>query len=115
MSLRCYSFQHYEHLFDEENIASVPEPFPDHRVILFDPRVERGSGSIGERWRQLDTAKRTVDLIILRGSTEDFAASAEQDTLLRDTVADVPVITLTGSWDAGERCPARCAQLGAPD
>ncbi len=110
MSLRCYSFQHYEHLFDEENIATGPEPFPDHRVILFDPRVERGSHSIGDRWRQLDTAKRTVDLIILRGSTEDFAASAEHDTLLRDRVAEVPLITLSGSWDAGERTP----QLGAP-
>ncbi|HSZ03909.1 MAG TPA: hypothetical protein VK778_01765 [Solirubrobacteraceae bacterium] len=110
MSLRCLSFQHYEHLFDEESIATGPEPFPGHRVMLFDPRVERGSRSIGERWRQLDAAKRTADLIIVRGSTKHFAVSVEEDTLLRDTVAEVPLITLTGSWNAAKRAP----QLGAP-
>lgn len=110
MSLRCLSFQHYEHLFDEESPATGAEPFAGRRVIVFDPRVERGSRSIGERWRQLDAAKRTADLILIRGSTQDFQDSVEKDTLLRDTVGGVPLMTLSGGWDPERPGP----RLGAP-
>jgi hypothetical protein len=74
-------------------------------VILFDPRIERGSQSIGERWRQLDVAKRTVDLIVVRGSSKTFFDAVENDEVLRDVVGETPLLTLAGSWDPGDREP----------
>jgi hypothetical protein len=105
MPLRCLSVQHYERLFDDGVLTGGPTPFGANRVILFDPRIERGTQSIGERWRRLDVAKRAVDLVIVRGSTPDFQDAVEADTLLRDTTAGVPVVVLAGSWDAHDRAP----------
>lgn len=112
MALRCLSFNHYDHLFAEAGAASTPEPFPEHRVVMFDPRLERGSTelSIGERWRLVDGAKRAADLIVVRGSSRDFAATVERDAVLRGLVGKVPLATLAGSWDASAREP----QLGRP-
>jgi hypothetical protein len=73
--------------------------------MLFDPRVERGSQSVGERWRQLDASKRAVDLIIVRGSGEDFPAQVEADEVLRDVVKETPLLVLAGSWDPDDRAP----------
>jgi hypothetical protein len=106
LALRCHSVAHYEHAFENGGSCGLGEPFPDRRVILFDPRIERGSQSIGERWRQLDASKRAVDLVIVRGSGEDFASEVEGDDVLRDLVGETPLLVLAGSWDAENRSPA---------
>lgn len=103
--MRCHSVAHYEHAFEDGDSCGLGEPFPERRVMLFDPRVERGSQSVGERWRQLDASKRAVDLIIIRGSSADFASQVEADEVLRDVVKDTPVLVLAGSWDPNDRAP----------
>lgn len=91
MPLRCLSFRHHEKLFDQV--------FVEANVLLFDPRVERSLDEIGERFRQLDLAKRRVDLVVLRGSTSDFVDRVESDPVLPGVVGDVPVLVLAGGHD----------------
>ncbi len=104
MALRCLSFRHYEHLFTQHEDGTA-DPFPDLRVLLFDPRLERGGQTVGERWRTLDAAQRAVDLVVIRGSHEDLADRVERDTVLRDTAGRTPVLVLAGSWQADEPAP----------
>jgi hypothetical protein len=98
MPLRCLTFRHHEALFED--------PFPEHSVLLFDPRVERSVDDIGDRLRLLDVGPRTADLIIVRGGGEDFAARVEEDLVLRELVGDTPLRVLAGSYDARDRMPA---------
>jgi hypothetical protein len=96
--LRCLSFHHNEQLFDAL--------FPQRSVLLFDPRVERSLDEIGERFRQLDAAKRRVDLLVLRGSGADFLERVQADPVLPGVVGEIPTLVLVGSHDRQSPDPA---------
>lgn len=104
MALHWLTYNRYEHRFDGEG-ANGLEPFADRRVFVFDPRIERGAETIGDRWRKLDSAIRGADVVILRGSSKDFLERVTGDALLRDRVKNTPLAVLSGSWNPDSRTP----------
>ena len=104
MSLRCLSYVHDERGHHREH--RFEDAFDGLRVLVFDPRIERGDRTIGDRWRQLDASMRAVELVIIRGSVEAFAEQVASDDLLPDLLRDIPVLALAGSWARHEPQPA---------
>lgn len=92
--LQVVRYQHQSRIVDGEG---------DMRTLLFDPRVERGEETrIGDRYRRLDVAARSSDLIVVRGSSRDFAERVEDDDMLRTLTGSTPVLVLAPQTEGGQ-------------
>lgn len=73
---------------------------PDATAIIFDPRMERGAASLGERLRE-PIQKHSPQAWVIRGSSGDFHELLENDAILPDLAkaSAIPVLGLAGSHD----------------
>ena len=74
-------------------------------VVLFDPRAERGTVPVGDRYRRLDEGFGDADLLVIRGSTLDLRGLVEEDSLLPDLVGSMPTQILVRSRAADHLDP----------
>src|SRR5580692_6518277 len=82
----------------------------DRQVLLFDPVSERQRIGIGDRFRRLDPAYRTAELVLIRGATHGFVSEIEQDPILRGLLRNTPVLLLL----SGLASPTRLPELFSP-
>jgi len=72
------------------------------RILFFDPMVEWGQGrnEVADRFRRIEHELRNVDLVIFRGSTQDFAlALQESEISIKQVLGSLPATALVGSKD----------------
>lgn len=108
---------------DDQLPRDFDDLFPDSIVFLYDPRIEHGSASIGNRFRLLDAGERLADIVILRGDASLLNA-VDTDMLLSRLLKDTPTYVLAPAegdpsaptlsrpvWQAGQ--PEASSLLGA--
>lgn len=83
----------------EEGFWEFADLSPGRDVLFFDPRMERSSLTIGDRYRRLDPTWRTADLVLCRGSDPAIVDQVEQDAILPTILRSAPVQVLTGPFD----------------
>jgi len=66
----------------------------DKRILLFDPRMERGVDLLGDRYRRLDIGARNAELVIVRASTPDLIGTVAEGGMLRNLIGATPVRVL---------------------
>ncbi|GAA3536727.1 hypothetical protein [Kribbella ginsengisoli] len=71
----------------DELSFDVEDLFSDHLIMLYDPRLEQSTASVGNRFRALDAGERGADIVIFRGNAE-CTPLIERDELLPELLKD---------------------------
>lgn len=80
-------------------------------VLLFDARLERRPGTIGNAFRTLDPAERSVPVVVFRGDS-DLVRQVETDPVLRSLLGQTEVYVLAALKDDTEDRGPRLHVIG---
>src|SRR5438552_11469088 len=72
---------------------------PAHRILFFDPSMERQKMPLGDRFRTLDPTLRDADVVVLRGIDDQFLDRVTADSVFQRVARNTPIVILARASD----------------